>query len=291
MSRRAVLIACVLSLAGGRLLAQVPAKERIPIRDPERLEALGFSRDATNVYVWSRAELGASLAAGPANLESPETWGTGVGYSTVNGLQLQEYYVDTLLARSWDKTYCFDDNGTYGAVYATAQIQVPEGASLGVFRFWAYDSDPDLDLWFYVWEVCQPIGYDPPTNTMIAQGQTLGSSGYFPGSKSLNNLTVDNKACAYAVTVEFAPLGEECRALALTVQKLQFSWTRQVSLPPATATFGDVPTDHNFFQFVEALVKSGITGGCGGGNYCPDAPLTRGQMAVFLAKALGLQWP
>ena len=24
---------------------------------------------------------------------------------------------------------------------------------------------------------------------------------------------------------------------------------------------------------------------------CPDAPLTRGQMAVFLAKALGLQWP
>ena len=27
------------------------------------------------------------------------------------------------------------------------------------------------------------------------------------------------------------------------------------------------------------------------GNYCPDAPLTRGQMAVFLSKALGLHWP
>jgi hypothetical protein len=25
--------------------------------------------------------------------------------------------------------------------------------------------------------------------------------------------------------------------------------------------------------------------------YCPDAPLTRGKMAVFLAKALGLDWP
>jgi hypothetical protein len=34
-----------------------------------------------------------------------------------------------------------------------------------------------------------------------------------------------------------------------------------------------------------------VTGGCGNGNYCPDAPLTRGQMAVFLAKALGLHWP
>jgi len=41
----------------------------------------------------------------------------------------------------------------------------------------------------------------------------------------------------------------------------------------------------------EALYAAGITGGCGNFNYCPDAPLTRGQMAVFLAKALGLHWP
>jgi hypothetical protein len=51
-----------------------------------------------------------------------------------------------------------------------------------------------------------------------------------------------------------------------------------------------VPTSHPLFQFIEALVASGTTAGCGGGNYCPNAPLTRGQMAVFLAKALGLQW-
>jgi len=65
----------------------------------------------------------------------------------------------------------------------------------------------------------------------------------------------------------------------------------QVSPAPGTATFADVPTSHPFFQFIEALAASGITGGCGGGKYCPDAPLTRGQMAVFLSKALGLQWP
>ena len=64
----------------------------------------------------------------------------------------------------------------------------------------------------------------------------------------------------------------------------------QVSPPPATATFGDVPTGHSFFQFVEALANSGITAGCGNGNFCPDQPLTRGQMAVFLSKALGLHW-
>jgi hypothetical protein len=65
----------------------------------------------------------------------------------------------------------------------------------------------------------------------------------------------------------------------------------QVSRPPLTADFNDVPTSSPQFQFIEALYASGITAGCGSGNYCPNAPLTRGQMAVFLAKALGLQWP
>ena len=67
-------------------------------------------------------------------------------------------------------------------------------------------------------------------------------------------------------------------------------WRRKVSPAPAVADFADVPTGHPYFQFVEALFGSGITGGCGGGNYCPDAFLTRGQMAVFLSKALGLHW-
>jgi len=71
---------------------------------------------------------------------------------------------------------------------------------------------------------------------------------------------------------------------------VEVQWHRTVSPPPATATFNDVPTTHPFFQFVEALKASGITGGCGVATYCPDSPLTRGQMAVFLAKALGLHW-
>ena len=64
----------------------------------------------------------------------------------------------------------------------------------------------------------------------------------------------------------------------------------QVSAPPPTPTFNDVPATDPAFQFIEALARSGISVGCGGGNYCPDAPLTRRQMAVFLAKALGLHF-
>lgn len=72
---------------------------------------------------------------------------------------------------------------------------------------------------------------------------------------------------------------------------VQITWRRQVSPPPGTPTFGDVPPSDAAFAFVEAMVASGITAGCGSGNYCPDGPVTRRQMAVFFAKALGLHWP
>ena len=76
-------------------------------------------------------------------------------------------------------------------------------------------------------------------------------------------------------------------------QGAQVVWRRTVSSAPGTADFNDVPTTHPFFQYIEALKASGITGGCQVSPplYCPDNPVTRGQMAEFLAKALGLHWP
>ena len=74
---------------------------------------------------------------------------------------------------------------------------------------------------------------------------------------------------------------------------VQVWWRRTVSPAPANASFNDVPTTHPFFQYIEALKNSGITGGCQASPplFCPSEPVTRGQMAVFLAKALGLHWP
>ena len=67
-------------------------------------------------------------------------------------------------------------------------------------------------------------------------------------------------------------------------------WTRTISPAPASASFDDVPTNYWAFREIEALSNSGITGGCGGSNFCPDDAVTRAQMAVFLARALGLHW-
>ena len=67
-------------------------------------------------------------------------------------------------------------------------------------------------------------------------------------------------------------------------------WRTEVSPAPDTPTFNDVPATDFGYQYIEALAASGITGGCGGGNFCPDTAVTRRQMAIFLAKALGLSY-
>jgi hypothetical protein len=55
--------------------------------------------------------------------------------------------------------------------------------------------------------------------------------------------------------------------------------------PPCTGVFPDVPCPSLFADWIEQLFAEGITGGCGGGNYCPDNPVRRDQMAAFLLKA------
>ncbi|MBI5293979.1 MAG: S-layer homology domain-containing protein [Chloroflexi bacterium] len=58
--------------------------------------------------------------------------------------------------------------------------------------------------------------------------------------------------------------------------------------PAATGVFADVPASNGFAPWIEALAAEGITGGCGGGNFCPKTIVTRAQMAVFLVTAFNL---
>ncbi|MBT8097388.1 MAG: S-layer homology domain-containing protein, partial [Woeseia sp.] len=60
------------------------------------------------------------------------------------------------------------------------------------------------------------------------------------------------------------------------------------SPPAATGVFGDVDLSYWAVHWIEQLAAEGITAGCGGGNYCPEAQVTRDQMAVFLVRTFGL---
>lgn len=50
--------------------------------------------------------------------------------------------------------------------------------------------------------------------------------------------------------------------------------------------FRDVPPGYPFFDSITLLGQNGISPGCGGGQYCPDSPMTRREMAAFLIRAL-----
>ena len=61
--------------------------------------------------------------------------------------------------------------------------------------------------------------------------------------------------------------------------------------PPAVGAgtgFSDVSPSYWAAAWIKQLVAEGITAGCGTGIYCPEAPVTRAQMAVFLVRTFNL---
>ncbi len=63
------------------------------------------------------------------------------------------------------------------------------------------------------------------------------------------------------------------------------STTFDVSVEPR---FTDVPRGHQFAGEVLGLAELGITSGCTPITFCPTGPVTRGEMAAFLVRALSL---
>jgi hypothetical protein len=60
--------------------------------------------------------------------------------------------------------------------------------------------------------------------------------------------------------------------------------------PPACGVpmFNDVPASSSFCPWIEELARRGVVTGCGGGNYCPTAEVTREQTSVFITVPFGL---
>lgn len=63
------------------------------------------------------------------------------------------------------------------------------------------------------------------------------------------------------------------------------------SSPPESPTFEDVPAGAPGFAELEAAAAAGITAGCGDRRFCPDQPITRAELAAFLARARGWSAP
>ena len=145
------------------------------------------------------------------------------------------------------------------------------------------NTNPTLAINVFLYQYTDPAG-------------SIATLAFFPvpansgcGSTSFSLPTppvVDNNGSTYMLDISMQS-GDET----LAFRSVKVAYRLQVSPAPAVPTFSDVPVSDFGFQFIEALAATGITGGCGGGNFCPDRPLTRRQAAILLAKTLGLNFP
>lgn len=183
-----------------------------------------------------------------------------------------------------------------------APIHLPAGALVVYLALLGNDSNPAAQVYgsftacSYDATGCSSyptagasVGGDCTVGGFICSGvaAAFGSGSLISADLSAEGIVIDNFNGQYSLLAE--TLGATDGSVA--IGGMIVGYILQVSPAPAIATFTDVPLGHPQRQFVEALVAAGITAGCGGGNYCPAANLTRGQMAVSLSKALGLQFP
>jgi hypothetical protein len=208
---------------------------------------------------------------------NPETYGT----SSETAIAVDDWEFTPWMSST---TFTWSDGRwTTNSGILDAGVHLPAGASITKIVVQACNTNATVAAALRIFAKPNSSG----SGTTLTLAIIAANSGCVLTTSTLGTPhTVDNVANAYYLEWNNGTAFDG----SVKLQAVRVYYKLQISPDPATATFADVPHGHPFHRFVEALVAAGITGGCGGGNYCPDAPVTRGQMAVFLAGALGLHW-
>ena len=185
-------------------------------------------------------------------------------------------------AQSEGRGHFIDDDGSVHepALDALAERGVLLGVGCGEGRI--CPAEPIKRWQMAVWLVRVLDGADPAPADASRFADVDAERWWAPFVDRLHELGV-TAGCA-TEPARFCPDGNVTRAQMATFLK------RALDLEPTgEAGFADVsggPHARN----IDALAFAGVTGGCSSEplRYCPDSPVTRAQMATFLARALGL---
>jgi hypothetical protein len=171
----------------------------------------------------------------------------------------------------------------FGYWYANGHL--PTGSVLTYVELDYCDSNPTEDVHLTVID-CNYLGADCHDLKVLSSSDGSSECGFVSANLTSLNYRMDAFHRQILVAVETLSSDSSTKFLGAYL-----GYRLQISDPPATPTFTDVPASHPYFRAIEALAASGITGGCGAGNFCPNQNVTRGEMAAFLARALGLHFP
>ena len=76
-----------------------------------------------------------------------------------------------------------------------------------------------------------------------------------------------------------------CPTASVTRGQMAAFLSRALELPPAASDHFTDDETSTYEPYINRVAEAGITGGCGGGKYCPLRNVTRGEMAAFLRRA------
>ncbi len=265
--KRVLAVAAVLALSASRPLLSAP---QTPLKNDLSRSSFPSATPVNSVVV----------TKGPA----PETFGTASNTWSV---------ATPWDAEPYDSTFTYnvaDINGGWGITrtnetdspWVQIPLHLPAGAVLTKFEtnYCVTNGTNAINGWLVV----------NAKNGALEPTQFLASSGA-PGcvveTATLGSpITIDNDANQYFIQIDMGTLTDG----SVIFGALRAGYHLQVSPAPGVASFSDVPTSYWAFQYIEALKASGITQGVTPTTYEPESNVTRAQMAVFLAKALGLHW-
>lgn len=244
---------------------------------------------AAELYPNSGGAAAAVVAEGVQQDGSPQEWGTSTNIA-------KTYVAHAFNPIDSGVTYAFGvlggnlgvfRNNATGNPWMEAPINLPSGALIQSVEFRFCDTSATKGFASFMTINVKSGSVTQPALVSSTAAETPGCV-----NRTFTFATpvlVNNDTTAYSLEVNLGPNpGDNTIALA----QARVYYRLQVSAAPAVATFpNDVPTSHAQFRFIEALAAAGVTGGCGAGLFCPDTAVTRGQMAVFLAVALGLHFP
>jgi hypothetical protein len=164
----------------------------------------------------------------------------------------------------------------------TAGVTV--GCTTNPLRFCPNDPVTRGQMAVFLLKAVEGSGFAPPPCASPTFTDVPCSDPFAPWIYELANRGITS-GCAPDL---FCPIGSVTREQMAVFLLKSLEGTSFTPPPCSTPAFADVPCSSPFAAWVNELARRTITSGCGGSNYCPGSPVTRGQMAVFLVRTFDL---
>ena len=249
--------------ASARLARREDGSGKVAVMKRIALLWLGFALAAVRL---SALGVAANPTAAPESTDPPATTGRVTPHDFgVGNVQVYEVSAMSVPPMISDTVYNYEGSVRYklsGSPWFVGSVAIPTGALLTGIEIDACDTNPAA---FVSVAINRCVNHNGGcTELGLAASGTTETPGCQFFYSATTAETIDHGAYTYHFVV--ADTGTNHFT---TFQSVRVYWQRQMSPAPAAATFGDVSTSHPFFRAIEAFAGSGITTGCGGGNFCP----------------------